>query len=102
MAATVRGFEEAAKSPAEAAATLVAQNPGVFDGNPGLPAKSQAFLAEGGYLVDDAGAVGRQTLAKWQGYSGFLFDQGLLTGPDSKPLASAPDYATLFTNDYLP
>ena len=102
VAATVRGFEEAAKSPSAAAATLVAQNPGVFDGNPGLPAKSQAFLAEGGYLVDDAGAVGRQTLAKWQGYSGFLFDQGLLTGPDSKPLASAPDYATLFTNDYLP
>ena len=45
---------------------------------------------------------GRQTLAKWQGYSGFLFDQGLLVGPDGKPLTVAPDYQALFTNDYLP
>jgi ABC-type nitrate/sulfonate/bicarbonate transport system substrate-binding protein len=102
VGASVRGFELAAMSPGDAAAILVAQNPGVFDGNPGLPAASQAFLADGGYLVDDNGAVGRQTLAKWQGYSGFLFDQGLLTGADGKPLTTAPDYASLFTNDFLP
>ena len=35
------------------------------------------------------GAVGRQTLAEWQGYSGFLYDQDLLTGPDGKPLTAA-------------
>ena len=34
-----------------AAAILVAQNPGVFDGNPDLPAASQRFLADGGYLA---------------------------------------------------
>ena len=102
VGATVRGFELAADDPEKAAALLVAQNPGVFDGNPALPLESQKFLASGGYLRDENGAVGRQTLAKWQGYSGFLFDQGLLAGPDGKPLAKAPDYQALFTNDFLP
>jgi len=74
----------------------------VFDGNPKLPLDSQRFLASQGLLVDADGKVGRQTLAKWQGYSGFLFAQGLLAGADGKPLAKAPDYASLFTNDYLP
>ena len=99
---TVRGFELAADDPDEATALLVAQNPGVFDGNPALPLESQKFLASGGYLRDETGAVGRQTLAKWQGYSGFLFDQGLLAGQDGKPLTAAPDYQTLFTNAFLP
>ena len=102
VAATVRGFQLADTSPDEAAARLVGQNPGVFDANPALPKASQEFLAAGNYLVDEDGAVGRQTLAEWQGYSSFLFDQHLLTGPDGKPLATAPDYASLFTNDYLP
>ena len=100
--ATVRGFDVAATDPEDAAALLVSENPGVFDGNPELPAKSQRFLADGGFLVDETGAVGRQTLGQWQGYSGFLFDQGLLVGPDGKPLTVAPDYQALFTNDYLP
>src|SRR4029079_5954120 len=89
IGATVRGFELAADDPEKAAALLVAQNPGVFDGNPTLPLESQKFLASGGYLRDENGAVGRQTLTKWQGYSGFLFDQGLLAGPDRTP--RAPD-----------
>jgi NitT/TauT family transport system substrate-binding protein len=102
IGATVRGFELAADDPEKAAALLVAQNRGVFDGNPALPLESQKFLASGGYLRDENGAVGRQALAKWQAYSGFLFDQGLLAGPDGKPLAKAPDYQALFTNDFLP
>jgi ABC-type nitrate/sulfonate/bicarbonate transport system substrate-binding protein len=102
IAATVRGFEFAADKPDQAAAILIAQNPGVFDGNPQLPAASQKFLAAGGYLRDSTGAVGRQTLTTWQGYSGFLYDQALLTGPDGKPLAAPPDYQALFTNDFLP
>ncbi len=102
VGATVRGFELAADDPEKAAALLVAQNPGVFDGNPALPLESQKFLAAGGYLRDENGAVGPQTLAKWQGYSGFLFDQGLLAAPDGKPLATAPDYQALFTNQFVP
>jgi ABC-type nitrate/sulfonate/bicarbonate transport system substrate-binding protein len=100
--ATARGFGFAADDPASAAAMLISQNPGVFDGNPRLPLESQKFLAAGGYLRDESDEVGRQTLSKWQGYSGFLFEQGLLAGPDGKPLAAAPDYQGLFTNDFLP
>ena len=102
VAATVRGFEFAADRPDEAAGRLVAQNPGVFDGNPTLPQASQRFLASGGFLRDEAGKVGRQVLTRWQGYSGFLYEQGLLAGPDGRPLTAAPDYQALFTNDFLP
>jgi len=84
------------------AAILIAQNPGAFDANPKLPLDSARYLASGGYYVDAAGKVGSQTLEQWTGYSKFLFDQGLLAGPDGKPLASAPDYASLFTNEFLP
>jgi ABC-type nitrate/sulfonate/bicarbonate transport system substrate-binding protein len=102
VGATARGYEVAADDPDGAAAILVAQNPGVFDGAPDLPLASQRFLSEGGYLRDATRRVGAQTLAQWQGYSGFLFDQGLLTGADGKPLRTPPDYAALFTNEYLP
>jgi ABC-type nitrate/sulfonate/bicarbonate transport system substrate-binding protein len=102
VGATVRGFELGADDPDQAAALLVAQNPGVFDGSPQLPLASQRFLASGGFLRDKDGHVGRQTLAEWQGYSGFLYTHGLLAGPDGKPLSTAPDYAAMFTNDLLP
>ncbi len=59
-------------------------------------------MSENGLLVDAAGKVGSQTLEQWTAYSSFLYEQGLLTGPDGRPLAAAPDYASLFTNDFLP
>ena len=102
VAASVRGFQLAATDPDKAAADLIAENPSAFDANPELPKESAKFLADGKFYVDDAGKVGVQTLQQWQGYSGFLFDQGLLTDASGKKLASPPDYAKLFTNDYLP
>jgi ABC-type nitrate/sulfonate/bicarbonate transport system substrate-binding protein len=102
VAATQRGFAFAASDPAAAASILVTQNPGVFDANPKLPLDSAKFLAGGGYLVDASGQVGHQTLAQWTGYSKFLYDQGLLSDTNGKPLASPPDYAALFTNEFLP
>ena len=89
VSASARGFEFAADHPDDAAAILVAQNPGVFDGSPDLPAASQRFLADGGYLRDAQGAVGRQTLERWQGYSGFLFDQGLLADAERQAAGRA-------------
>lgn len=102
VGATVQGFQYGVTNPDDAAALLIAQNPGVFDANPKLPVDSQEFLASGGYLADSNGVVGTQTLDEWTGYSKFLFDQGLLTDSAGKPLATAPDYASLFTNDFLP
>ena len=102
VAATVRGFEMAATDPDGAAAILVQENAGVFEANPALPKASAEFLASGGYYTDPAGKVGPQTLERWQGYSGFLYDQGLLVDADWKPLTTPPDYGSLFSNDYLP
>lgn len=101
LGATVAGFEQAATDPDGAAAKLIAANPGVFDANPALPLDSARFLAEHG-LYGTPGAVGRQTDDQWRSFSGFLFDTGLLAGPDGKPLATRPDFGTYFTDDYLP
>jgi ABC-type nitrate/sulfonate/bicarbonate transport system substrate-binding protein len=102
VSATAQGFQLSADQPDEAAALLVSENPGVFDANKDLPQASQEFLATGKYLVDDRGTFGTQTLDRWTAYSQFLFDQGLLVDSAGKPLPKALDYATLFTNDYLP
>ena len=102
VAATVRGFEVAANEPDKAAQILVDENPGAFDANPDLPLASARYLAEGGYLETPDAKVGVQTLERWQGYSGFLFEQGLLVDASGAPLSQAPDYSRLFTNDFLP
>ena len=102
LAATVRGFELAASDPAAASALLIAANPGVFDANPKLPTDSATYLAEHELYLDADGRVGRQAAGQWAGFSGFLYDTGLLAGPDGKPLTAKPDFGTYFTNDYLP
>jgi ABC-type nitrate/sulfonate/bicarbonate transport system substrate-binding protein len=102
VAATVRGFELAARDPDAAAAMLVDENPGVFDANPDLPKASAEYLARNKLYVDDAGRVGTQTLERWQGYSGFLYDQGLLVDAAGKQLTAPPAYRALFSNDFLP
>jgi ABC-type nitrate/sulfonate/bicarbonate transport system substrate-binding protein len=102
VAATVQGFDFAAKEPDAASAILIAENPGVFDANRKLPQESQRYLDDNGYLLDASGKFGTQTLERWKGYSGFLFDQGLLVDAAGKPLAAPLDYSTLFTNDFLP
>ena len=102
VAATSAGFTFAAVKPDEGAALLVSQNPGAFDANKDLPRASQEFLASGSYLLDADGRFGTQTLARWQGYSDFLYRQGLLADADGKPLKAPLDYQRLFTNDFLP
>ncbi len=100
--ATVRGFEVAAEDPEAGADALIGENPGVFDANPELPRASARLLASDGFYVDVDGRVGRQTLEQWQGYSGFLYEEGLLVDAEGEPLAEPPDYGSLFTNDFLP
>jgi ABC-type nitrate/sulfonate/bicarbonate transport system substrate-binding protein len=102
VSATARGFGFAALNPDEAAAILVAANPGIFDANPDLPKASATYLAEQGLFMDPHLGVGTQTLEKWSGYSGFLYEQGLLVDAQGAALTTPPDYAALFTNEFLP
>lgn len=97
--AVQRGYQLAADDPATGAALLMQANPGAFT-VPELVERSQRMLAER-YLRDESGRVGHQTLEKWSGLSGFLVGTGLISGPDGRPVAHAPDVASWFTNDYL-
>ncbi len=97
--AAQRGYQLAADDPARAARLLEDANPGAFS-EPELVERSQAMLSER-YLRDAAGGVGTQTLEQWSGYSGFLVDAGVLTGPDGAPVTTRPDFSTWFTTQYL-
>ena len=99
--ATAEGFEFSISDPAAAAGLLVSENPGVFDANPELPEASLDFLVDGGYLGVVDHPFGHQTLEQWQGYSAFLYEQGLLVDPAGKPLTAPLDYGSLFTNEFL-
>ena len=102
VGATARGFEVAAASPDEAAAILVAQNPGSSTPTRSCPPPPPGSWPSRGCWWTRTGKVGVQTLAQWTGYSSFLFEQGLLADAEGKPLAAPPDYGALFTNDFLP
>ncbi|WP_433280545.1 ABC transporter substrate-binding protein [Pseudonocardia xinjiangensis] len=97
--AAQRGYQLGADDPVKAAQLLMDANPGVFT-EPELVMRSQQMLSEQ-YLRDPSGKVGTQTLDKWAGFSGWVFDSGALTGPDGKPLTQRPDFSTWFTDQYL-
>jgi ABC-type nitrate/sulfonate/bicarbonate transport system substrate-binding protein len=95
VSALQRGYQLGADDPAQAVKLLTDANPGVFT-EPELVSRSQEMLAQR-YLKDAAGKVGTQNVAEWSGFSGFLYDAGVLAGPDGKPLTARPDFATWFT-----
>jgi NitT/TauT family transport system substrate-binding protein len=95
VGALQRGYQLGADDPAQGAKLLTDANPGVFT-EPTLVSRSQEMLAQR-YLKDAAGKVGTQTAATWSGFSGFLYDAGVLAGADGKPLTTRPDFATWFT-----
>jgi len=94
-----RGYQFAADNPDEAARMLIEANPGAF-ADESLVTESQNLLASQ-YMKDADGKVGTQTLTQWSTYGKFLYDNGLLVGPDGAPLSAEPDYSTLFTDGYL-
>jgi ABC-type nitrate/sulfonate/bicarbonate transport system substrate-binding protein len=95
VGALQRGYQLGADDPAQAVKLLTAANPGVFT-NPDLVTRSQDMLAQR-YLKDGSGKVGTQTVGTWSGFSGFLYDAGVLTGADGKPVTARPDFGTWFT-----
>jgi ABC-type nitrate/sulfonate/bicarbonate transport system substrate-binding protein len=97
--AVQRGYQLAADDPARAGKDLQDANPGAFTESE-LVSRSAQMLSER-YLRDSAGRVGTQTAEQWSGFSGFLFDAGVLAGPDGAPLTTRPDFSTWFTDRYL-
>lgn len=94
-----RGYQFAADDPDAAARDLIDANPGAFN-DESLVVESQRMLA-GQFMKDTDGRVGAQTREQWAANSGFLFEKGLLAGPDGAPLTEEPDWSGYFTNEYL-
>jgi ABC-type nitrate/sulfonate/bicarbonate transport system substrate-binding protein len=101
LAATVKGWQFAAKNPDAAAKILIEQNPGAFT-NPKLVYASAQLQVSKHYLTDSKGRVGCQTLAKWTAYPTFLFKAGVYKDADGKAVTTMPASAQFFTNKYLP
>jgi ABC-type nitrate/sulfonate/bicarbonate transport system substrate-binding protein len=95
VSALQRGYQLGADDPAQAVKLLTDANPGVF-AEPELVSRSQEMLAQR-YLKDATGKVGTQTATTWSGFSGFLYQAGVLAGADGKPLTARPDFGTWFT-----
>ncbi|MEV1293590.1 ABC transporter substrate-binding protein [Pseudonocardia sp. NPDC049635] len=99
VGAVQRGYRFAAADPAAAAQMLKEANPGAFTSDE-LVDRGAVMLAER-FLLDEQGRVGHQTLDRWSGFSGFLYDTGTVAGPDGRPVREKPDFSTWFTNDLL-
>jgi ABC-type nitrate/sulfonate/bicarbonate transport system substrate-binding protein len=97
--ATQKGYAWAADHPAESADLLIAANPQVLK-NPELVKRSQDLLSKEWFRAAD-GRVGFSDPAVWQGYSDWLFKNGLLTDADGNPAKEAPKAADLYTNEFL-
>ena len=103
VGATVRGFEFAAQDPDAAAQILVDAEPGRVRRQPGPAARVGRVTSPSRTCWSTRPATpARRRSRRWTGYSGFLYDQGLLVDAYGKPLTAPPDYASLFTNDFLP
>jgi len=101
LAATQKGYQYAAENPAAAAKLLVKANPQTIK-DPKLAEQSALLLAQGGYYTGASGKIGPVDPAIWKNYGSFLYSSKLLTGADGKPLASEPDWAAFYSNNFLP
>jgi ABC-type nitrate/sulfonate/bicarbonate transport system substrate-binding protein len=100
LAATQKGYEHSAAHPDEGAQILVKANPSVLK-NPKLVTESEELLAKE-YRKDAQGRIGYQDAQVWADYGGFLYKNGLLVDGKGKKLTTEPDWATYYSNDYLP
>jgi len=89
MKALSRGYDFAAKNPAESAEVLLASVPEL---DPALVKASQNWLSK--YYEADAPRWGEQKLSVWQGYIDWMVQYGILKAPISASAA--------YTNAFLP
>lgn len=103
MTATAQGYTYAAQHPQASADMLLAgakaQGGTLFDTNQ-VAYDSQAFQSAA--YIADAKCWGVQSLTVWTDFTRFLFRNGVLTDANNKPLTTEPNYAAMFTNQFLP
>lgn len=100
MKATAEGYTYAIQHPKEAADLLIQGAPkGAFDDKQ-LVYDSQNYLSP--RYAQDAKCWGYQTLEKWTNYPRFMYNHGAILDANNNPLKTEPDYASAFTNQFLP
>ncbi|HEX8035134.1 MAG TPA: ABC transporter substrate-binding protein [Ktedonobacterales bacterium] len=100
MKATAEGYTYAIQHPKEAADLLIQGAPkGSFDDKQFIY-DSQSYLSQ--RYAQDAKCWGFQTLDKWTNYPRFMYNHGAILDANGNPLKTEPDYASAFTNQFLP
>lgn len=98
--AVQRGYGYAAENPAAAADMLIAETAGMLS-NPDLVHGSMAALVEGGFLQEEGEPVGLIDTEMTAEIAEFLFEAGILRGPDGQVLPEMPEVSTWVTNDFI-
>lgn len=101
IAATRRGYAFAVEHPEEAADLLIAANSDVLTDRPLIEASLKA-LVDGHYLQSAAGVIGTIDPAKMEAIGDYLFKAGILRDGDGNPVKQRPDFASYYSNAYLP
>ncbi len=98
--ATAKGYEFAVEDPKEAGQILIEANPSVFPDEHLVYSSAEMLAKE--FYDDEEGNFGCQTKARWEEGTNWLFEKGIITGSDGKPVSSAPELDTLYTTEYGP
>lgn len=98
--ATAEGYEFATEDPKEAAKILIEANPGVFPDEHLVYASAEKLAKE--FYDDEEGKFGCQTKERWEEGTNWLFEKGIITGTDGKPVSEAPALDTLYSTEYGP
>ncbi|HWO72360.1 MAG TPA: ABC transporter substrate-binding protein [Dehalococcoidia bacterium] len=97
---TRRGYELAARSPDDASQAFIDYLPGTFP-EPDLVRRSTRMLAS--FFVNKAGQWGTQDASKWQAYTRWILEQGIVKDRNDKVIDSESALGgPLFTNELLP
>lgn len=100
LAAVKKGYAYAADHPDEAADILIEANKAALT-NVRLVHASMEELAKGNYLRTASGVTGRLDPAKMEAIVAYLFKWQILVDTDGKPLTTAPDAKSFYTNEFL-
>ena len=100
MRATARGYELAIADPAQAADLLIKAAPRGSFPDPELVKESAQFLAP--RYKEGKARWGEQDLQVWTDYPRFMVQSGRLKDASGRTVTGDLDYASFFTNDFLP